>query len=104
MLDNSFSQSEADTILFSAYTLLRDCGYNGPVVIDSADTDTYVATAAISQKFPGLLYIKRKQDTILCRSLVPEEMTSCIVPQHCITRNLHVFSGHSKLCKNLMYA
>ena len=85
MLDYSFSQSEADTILFSAYTLLQDSGYNEPVVIDSADTDTYVTAAAISQKFPDLLCIKRKQDTILCRSLVPEEMASCIVPLHCQT-------------------
>ena len=85
MPDYSFSQSEADTILFSTYIVLRDSGYNGPVVIDSADTDAYVAAAAISQKFPGLLCIKRKQDTILCRNLVPEEMASCIVPLHCLT-------------------
>ena len=68
-----------------AYTVLRNSGYNEPVVIDSADTDAYVAAAAISQKFPGLLCIKRKQDTILCRNLVPEEMASCIVPLHCLT-------------------
>ena len=53
MPDYSFSQSEADTILFSAYAVLRDSGYSGPVVIDSADTDTYVAAAAISQKLPS---------------------------------------------------
>ena len=44
-----------------------------------------MAAAAISQKFPGVLCIKRKQDTILCRNLVPEEMASCIVPLHCLT-------------------
>ena len=71
MPEYSFSQSEADTILFSAYAVLRNSGFSGPVVIDSADTDTYVAAAAISQKLPGLLCIKRKQETILCRSLVP---------------------------------
>jgi len=82
MPDYSFSQSEADTILFSAYAVLRDSGYSGPVVIDLADTDTYVAAAVISHKLPGLLCIKRKQETILCRNLVPEEM-------HCTTTLPH---------------
>ncbi|KAJ3603232.1 hypothetical protein NHX12_030974 [Muraenolepis orangiensis] len=49
----SFDQSEADTILFSAYAVLRESGYSGPVVIDTADTDAYVAAAAISQQLPG---------------------------------------------------
>ena len=37
MPDYSFIQSEADTILFCAYAVLRDTGYSGPVV---ADTDS----------------------------------------------------------------
>ena len=69
--DYSFIQSEADTILFSAYAVLRDSSYSGPIV---ADTDTYMAAAPISQKLPGLLCIK---ETILCRDLVPEEMADC---------------------------
>ena len=76
MPDYSFSQSEADT------PFIRCIVYSGSVVIDSADTDIYVAAAAISQKLPGLLCIKRKQATILCRNLVPEEMADCIVPLH----------------------
>ena len=66
MPDYSFSQSEA------ARHHCLQC--SGPVVIDLADTDIYVAAAAISQKLPGLLCIKRKQATILCHNLVPEEM------------------------------
>ena len=85
MQDYSFDQSEADTILFSAYTLLRKSGYSGPVVIDAADTDAYVAAAVISQQLPGMLCIKRKQETILCRGLVTEEMASCIMQLHCFT-------------------
>ena len=50
--DYSFIQSEADTILFSAYAVLRDSSYSGPIV---ADTDTYMAAAPISQTLPGLL-------------------------------------------------
>ena len=54
-------------------------------VIDAADTDAYVAAAAISQELPGILCIKRKQETVLCRSLVTDEMANCIVQLHCIT-------------------
>ncbi|KAJ8375166.1 hypothetical protein SKAU_G00057460 [Synaphobranchus kaupii] len=69
MQNYSFDQSEADTILFSAYAVLRESGYSGPVIIDTADTDAYVAAAAISQQLPDMLCIKRKQETVLCRSL-----------------------------------
>ena len=34
MLSYSFDQSEADTILFSAYAVLRESGHTDPVVID----------------------------------------------------------------------
>ena len=83
MPDYSFSQSEADTILFSTYIVLQNSGYNGPVVIDSADTDAYVCGS--SSYFTEIPCIKRKQDTILCCNLVPEEMASCIIPLHCLT-------------------
>lgn len=64
---------------------MQKYGYSGPVAINSADTDTYVAAAAISQRLPSLLCIKRKQETILCGNLVPEEMAGCVVPQHSLT-------------------
>ena len=81
----SFDQSEADTILFSAYAVLRESGHTDTVVIDAGDTDAYVAAVVISQQLPGMLCIKRKQETILCRGLVSEEMADCIVQLHCIT-------------------
>lgn len=80
-----FAQSEADTVIFSIYAALRELGYSGPVVIDSADTDTYVAAAVISQQLPGMLFIKRKQETIICRGMVTDEMADCIVQLHCVT-------------------
>ncbi len=80
-----FNQSEADTIFFSMYLVLRNSGYNGPVVIDVADTDAYVSAAVIARQLPGMLCIKRKQETILCRGLVTEEMANCIVQLHCFT-------------------
>ena len=81
----SFDQSEADTILFSAYIVLRESGYSGPVAIDATDTDAYVTSAAISQQQPGMLCIKRKNEFILCRGMVTEEMSECIVQLHSMT-------------------
>lgn len=63
MPNYSFEQSEADTILFSGYAVLREPGYSGPVVMGVADTDAYVAAAVISQQLPGMLYIKRKKES-----------------------------------------
>jgi len=45
MLDYSFDQPKADTILFSACVVLRESGYNGPLVIDAADNDVYMNAA-----------------------------------------------------------
>ena len=56
----SFDQSEADTILFSFYAVLRASGSTGPVVIDATDTDVYIAAAYISHQLPGMLCIKRE--------------------------------------------
>ncbi len=48
MANYSFDQSEADTVMFSTYAVLDASGYRGPVVIDAADSDAYVAAAVIS--------------------------------------------------------
>jgi hypothetical protein len=37
-----FDQAEADTILLSTYNNLRITEYEGPVMIDSEDTDVYI--------------------------------------------------------------
>ena len=81
MQNYRFDQSEADTILFSAYTVIHICElcYSGPVVIDAADTDAYVAAAFILQQLAGMLHIKRKQAMVLCHGLVTEEMADCIM-------------------------
>ena len=80
-----FEQSEADTILFSVYAVLRESGYTGPVVIDAADTDVYVAAAYISRQLPGMLYIQKDKKAISCQSLATNEMADCIVQLHCMT-------------------
>ena len=85
MEDYTIEQSEADTILFTVYAGLRQSGYSGPVVIDAADTDVYVAASVISRQLPGMLCIKRNKETVLCRGLLTEEMADCIVQIHCFT-------------------
>jgi len=77
----SFDQSEA---IFSFYAVLRESECAGPVVIDATDTDAYIAAAYVSHQLPGMLCIKRKQETILCHSLVSEDMARCIVQLHYI--------------------
>ncbi|KAI4816806.1 hypothetical protein KUCAC02_009112 [Chaenocephalus aceratus] len=85
MQNYSFDQSDADTVLFSTYVVLRESGYSGPVVIDATDTDVYVAAALISQQLPGMLCIKRKQETVRCCDMATDMMADCIVQLHCMT-------------------
>ena len=59
-------QSEADTILFAIYGVLRESGYTGPIITDASDTNIYVTAAFISHEFPGSLCIKRKQVLVNC--------------------------------------
>ena len=63
MQNRSFDQSHADTVPFSAYAVMCESGYTGPVVIDDVDTDAYVAAAVLWQKLAGMIFIKRKHET-----------------------------------------
>ena len=63
MQNYGFDQSEAGTILFSTLAVLCESGYSGPVVIDAADTDAYVAAAFVSQQLPGMLCIKSRRQS-----------------------------------------
>ena len=85
MQNYSFDQPEADTVLFSAYAVLRESGYSGSVVIDTDVADTDVAAAVFSQQLPCMLCITRKQQAIFCRCLVTDEMADFIVQLHCMT-------------------
>ena len=96
MQNYCFDQSQADTILFSTYAVLRESGYSGPVVIDVADTDAYVAAAFISLQLPSMFCIKRKQEIVLCHGLVTEEMADCSTALHAVmpTRDSMAKSSH----------
>ena len=84
MQNGSFDQSQADTVLFSAFAVLRESGCTGPVVIDAVDTDAYVVAAVLWQKLAGMICIKRKQETIFCRGPLGDEMADCVVQLHCM--------------------
>ena len=77
MQNYSFDQS--DTILLSTYALLRESGCSDPVVIDAADTDSYVSVAVISQQLPDMCCIKSKEGMVSCHGQETDEMADCIV-------------------------
>ena len=85
MQNRSFDQSQAITVLFSAFAVLRESGWTGHVVIDAVDTDAYVVAAVLWQKLASMICIKRKQETIFCRGLLADEMAGCVVQLHCMT-------------------
>ena len=76
---------EADTIIISIYSTLRENGFRGSVVIDSADTDVYTFAAYVSHQYPENLLIMRRQEFIDCRKLVENHMVDSIIPLHIIT-------------------
>ena len=102
------NQSEADTIMFSLYYIIRSNGLYEPVVLDLSDTDCYVQAAALSHILPGLLAIKRKSQLISCHSLCSSQIAKIIVQLHAMTGNdsNNGFYGHGKrsiyekICKN----
>ena len=82
----SFSQCEADTIMLSIYVTLRSQGIDDPFVIDAADTDVYVQAAAISHEIPGILYIRKKNELLLCKSMCSDQnVAKCLIPFHVMT-------------------
>jgi len=74
--------NEKLTLLYFLLCSFTWSGYAGPVVIDAT---VYIGAAYISHQLPGMLCIKKKQEIILCHSLVSEDMASCIVQLHYIT-------------------
>ena len=102
MQNGNFDQSQADTVLFSAFAVLRESGCTGPVVIDAVDADAYVVAAVLWQKLAGMICIKRKQETIFCRGLLADEMADCVVQLHCMT-GCDVNSGFYGKGKKLVY-
>jgi hypothetical protein len=78
----SFDQSEADTILFSAYAVLRES-------VAPLSLMLVILTPMLQQQsFCSsclVCSVSRGSRRVLCRCLVSEEMEDCIVQLHCIT-------------------
>lgn len=82
----TFSHAEADTVIFTTYSVLRSNGYTSPVVLDTKDTDNYVQAACVAPRTTGLLCVKRTTQFINARCLCSEPMSESIIA-------LYVFSG-----------
>ena len=102
MQNRSIAHSQADTVPFSAYAVLRDSNSTGPVVIDAVDTDAYVAAAVLWQQLASMVCIKTKQQTILSRGLLADKSTGCNVQLHCMT-GCDANSGFYGKGKKLVY-
>ena len=92
------NQYEADTIMFSIYSMIRSTDCNTNVVIDVGDTDCYVQAAALSHKLDGSLGIKRKAQIICCHDLCTSDIANIIIPFHTLTGcdSNNGFYGHGK--------
>ena len=90
--------AEADTAMFTVYSVLRSEGYTAAVILDTEDTDTYVQAAYVAQHVSGLLCLKRKHQLITARCLCSEEMAASIIQLHVLTGCDHNsgFYGASK--------
>ena len=68
MQNGSFDQSQADTVLFSAFAVLRESSCTGPVVIGAVDTNAYVVAAVFWQKRADMIkYQEKAGDDLLPR-------------------------------------
>ena len=86
-LDSSFAfkQAEADTMILTSYSTVRDNGYSGDVVIDSEDTDVCVHASHVSKKLPGKLLIKNKNVLYKCQDMLKNKIANIIIPLYEIT-------------------
>ena len=94
----SCDHAEADTAMFTIYSVLRSEGYTKAVVLDTEDTDNYVQAAYVAQMTSGLTLLKRKHELISARCLCNEAMAASIIQLHVLTGCDHNsgFYGASK--------
>lgn len=92
-------QAEADTAMFTMYSVLRSEGYKAAVILDTEDSDNYVQAAYVAHMMPGVLCLKRKHQLIDGKRLCSEDMSQSIIPIHVISGCDHNsgFFGASKL-------
>ena len=98
----ALDHTEADTMMLTIYSIIRQDNPDLPIVIDSEDTDVYVQAAYVAHHVPGDLLIKRKDGLLNCKDLADEEISDIVIAAHCITGCDHTSGqyGHGK--KQLM--
>ena len=79
MQNYSFDQS--DTFIFSAYAVLREFCYTGPVVIDAADTDAYSSHNSCLACFVSRESRRQSSAVTWWQTRWPAELCSCTVRQ-----------------------
>ena len=79
------SHAEADTAIFTIYHKLREQGWSDTVVIDGEDADLYIQAAYVSQKVPGELLIKRKNNLVNAKTLFSPQMSEVIIALYDMT-------------------
>ena len=93
--DYSLKHAEADTMLSYACAKLRtNC--TGTVATVTTDSDVYVQAAYVSHSLRGDLMIKHKNALVDWLAMLPDEVTSIIIPLHVIRESDDIpgYCGH----------
>ena len=93
-----FDHAEADTMMLTGYSIIRNNGDVDEVIIDTEDSDVNVQAAFVSKKLPGNLLIKNKQALIKSKEDVSDEMAEIVIALYELTGSDHNsgFFGHGK--------
>ena len=83
------NHAEADTAMFTMYSVLRNQGYTSPVVMDTEDTDNYTQSTYVANRVPGDLYMKRKHQLVDAQQLCDQDLVDSLIPLHLITGGDH---------------
>ena len=98
----ALNHAEADTMMCTAYGLIRETFPDLDIVMDTADTDNYVQAAFISHHVQGDLFIKRKDGYINSYDLLDEDISEVIIPAHLFSGGDHTNAFYGKGKKKFM--
>ena len=92
----ALNHAEADTMMCTAYGLIRETNPDLDIVMDTADTDNYVQAAYISHQVQGNLFIKRKEGYINCYDLLDDDISDVVIPTHLFSGGDHTNAFYGK--------
>ena len=98
----ALNHAEADTMMCTAYSLIRETFPNLDIVMDTADTDNYVQAAFISHQLQGNLFIKHKDGYINSYDLLDDDTSEVVIPAHIFGGGDHTNSFYGKGKKKYM--